>query len=486
MPVRSRTSAASDTPSTSHVINLAALGAQADDQIILCVTNDAATCTASTSSTGWSQLDTAQQGTSTNHRGTLFTKTATGSDNPTITLSESQELTWVAICVYGVPAAITVLSDNGGSNTSISFTGITGLATGNYISILFACTDSSTTTSQAVTWPAGWTTAGRQVARNPGITSSAATFSSDVEVTGVTGASPGNATLSATEQWITFNVLVGGSSSYTAPDTVFDLSNWHLTLPTGATDATQINQPALATYADPNFNLDGSNMMVCVAPVNGATTSGSTGTRCELRQHEKADYASTAFDPATTGRRELTLTTRADATSITGGSNPRQEVIICQIHGASGTPPLYLTAEWTSGGVTLPSPLIRVFPSGAGLSAAVLLTGITPTTDVSIRVRVESAVVKLWVAIGAVSALPLRTQTPDFTALVSAFTDLSSWYFKAGIYHKTEVGTGASGQATAMISHLSVLDPADAEPTTTKAPPLLGQRRCRMRPLLVR
>ncbi|MGH8879609.1 MAG: LamG-like jellyroll fold domain-containing protein, partial [Stackebrandtia sp.] len=54
-----------------------------------------------------------------------------------------------------------------------------------------------------------------------------------------------------------------------APDTVFDLSNWHLTTPAEDPDdgdAEQIDQPELATYASDFFYLDEFNRMVCVAP----------------------------------------------------------------------------------------------------------------------------------------------------------------------------------------------------------------------------
>lgn len=255
-----------------------------------------------------------------------------------------------------------------------------------------------------------------------------------------------------------------------APDSVFDLSNWHLTTPAADPsdgNADQIDQPALATYASEWFYLDSLNRMVCIAPVNGATTSGESGaTRTELRQHEKGSYTSTAFDPNTTGRRQITLTTRADPTSITGGTLPRQELIIFQIHGASGTPPIYLTAEWTSSGTPV-TPRIRMFLSGSGLSNTNVVSNITTTTDISIRLRVESATVKLWVVAGTVADLPPVSSTPHYSWAASAFTDQSSWYFKAGGYNKSAIDAATTGAGKATISYLQVLDPGDSEPAET-------------------
>src|SRR5690606_42125269 len=68
-------------------------------------------------------------------------------------------------------------------------------------------------------------------------------------------------------------------------------------------------------------------------------------TRSELRERE-ADYSLSAWDPNTTELRGMTVTLQADATNISGGYNPRQEMIVWQIHGDSGTPPIYAAAEY--------------------------------------------------------------------------------------------------------------------------------------------
>ncbi len=247
------------------------------------------------------------------------------------------------------------------------------------------------------------------------------------------------------------------------PAEVYNLTRWHWTLPTEDpgpdTDAAQIDQPALATYFDANFYVDANGYIVCTAPVNGFTTSGSGGTRSEGREHEN-NYANSAWDPNTTGLREFTITTRANPTSITGGTNPRQEEIIYQIHGASGTPPIYFAAEWTSNGVPVDPARIRMFVSGTGMSNANVVTGITTDTPITIRVRVVNAQLTAWVVAGQVADLPV---TPTFGPVATSdFNDQVAWYFKAGAYNKTEVSSGSSGQSVARISYWNLIQPGDA------------------------
>ena len=250
------------------------------------------------------------------------------------------------------------------------------------------------------------------------------------------------------------------------PGQLFDLSRWHLTLPTEDpgpdTDAAQIDQPELATYEDSNYYVE-SGEIVCVAPVQGFTTSGQSGaTRTEHREHEAGSYANSAWNPLTTGRRQLTITTKADATGISGGSAPRKEAIIYQIHGAGDSPiPLILAAEYH-----VATPRIRVFLNGPGFANPVL--GITPTTPITIRCRVENAAMKLWVVAGQVADLPVA---PTYEwDIASTFSDLTGWYFKWGIYNKTTIASGSTGASSARISFIEHLQPGDPDPVTGPEP----------------
>lgn len=259
------------------------------------------------------------------------------------------------------------------------------------------------------------------------------------------------------------SVSATGNIVFPTPGQVYDLSAWHLTLPTEDpgpdTDAAQIDQPQLETYTDANFYTDSLGRMVHVAPVQGFTTSGASGaTRNELRQHRKSDYANSAWNPNTTGRMQLTVTTYADATSITGGSAPRKEMIIGQIHGAGDSPiPLILAAEYH-----VATPRVRIFKNGPGFANAV--TGITPDTPITYRIRVENARLKLWVVIGQVADLP-PLSSPHFDWPISDFTDVTGWYFKAGGYNKTTISSGSTGAAIAKISFIEVLEPSDPDPS---------------------
>lgn len=253
------------------------------------------------------------------------------------------------------------------------------------------------------------------------------------------------------------------------PSGVLDLSYWHLTTPEDRGDgiAEQINQPELDDYESDNFYVDEDGFVVCVAPVDGASTSAASGaTRMELRQHRKVGYANAAMDPNDGTRWQMTITTSADPTSITGGSNPRQELIIAQIHGAGDSPiPLILSAEWTSSGSAV-TPRVRVFRNGPAISTPII-SGITTTTRLSFRIRLDDDRLRVWGVAGERSALPsIGTSTP-YDWPVSDFTDQEGWYFKAGAYHKTTITSGSSGQGIARISFLEVLEPSDPDPTGT-------------------
>lgn len=257
------------------------------------------------------------------------------------------------------------------------------------------------------------------------------------------------------------SVTAVGSIVQPTPGQIFDLSRVHLTLPTddGSGSAAQINQPELDTYTDEHFFTTAEGRMRFVAPVNGATTSGASGaTRSELRAHE-ANYDEEAFDPYTTGRRQVTLTTRVDATNISGGSNPRKEAIFFQIHGAGDSPiPLILSAEYH-----VATPRVRIFKNGPGLTNPV--TGITPTTDITVRCRVENATVRLWVIAGQVADLPPVGDTAPFEWPASDFTDDVGWYYKpGGIYNKTTISSGSTGESSAEVSFLEILQPGDPDP----------------------
>lgn len=232
------------------------------------------------------------------------------------------------------------------------------------------------------------------------------------------------------------------------PGSLYDISPFYLGLPTdssGGTSGTSasITQPDLMTYKDSNFVLDDLGRMVMTAPVVGATTSGSTESRCEFRQ--QLNGVNTGWDMDTTSISELTVTGVFDPTSIPSANT--NVMIIGQIHGESGTPPLYLTADFDN------SPTrIRVFKNGPGFGDPV--TNITASDTITYRIRVQDARVKVWVAKGEVGDLP---STPDYDWPTSDFSDRNIVYFKFGAYNKQAASSGVSGAAISTISYYKLI-----------------------------
>ena len=208
--VFSRTTGANNTALASHTITKPA-GVTSSQGILVCFTNDLATVSADTSSTGWVKLATQSQGTTTNHTGTVFwaangatavdlvvnlTTTATGA-------SVAEEATWSVIVVDN-PGTPEVVGANG-SGTTPTAPVLTTVATGDYLSVVYIGVDSSTDTtfSQTLTPPTGYT---NLQSRNPTVTSSAATFTMERLYTAVASITPGAGTLSLTEQWVAFTI----------------------------------------------------------------------------------------------------------------------------------------------------------------------------------------------------------------------------------------------------------------------------------------
>jgi len=168
--------------------------------------------------------------------------------------------------------------------------------------------------------------------------------------------------------------------------------------------------------------------------------------------------------------RSLTVTGTFDPTSITGGATPRKEMIIGQIHGPLGNPPLYLACEHH-----VATPRIRLFKYNGSTSPGVdnMLPGITATTEITYRIEYAPGAdpaggtgrVRVYGALGGPENLPA---TPQFTFAPADFFDQTSgWYFKAGAYNKTTVASASAGAATATISRLELVQPDGTTPPTT-------------------
>ncbi|WP_030559854.1 polysaccharide lyase family 7 protein [Streptomyces aureocirculatus] len=122
----------------------------------------------------------------------------------------------------------------------------------------------------------------------------------------------GVATLSALAA-LTAPLLTAGTATAAAPCDYpaqqLDLTNWKVTLPTGAEESpTEIKQPALATFSsDPWFRVNSACTGVQFrAAVNGVTTPGSSYPRSELREMTSNGTSNAAWS-ATSGTHTLTF-----------------------------------------------------------------------------------------------------------------------------------------------------------------------------------
>jgi hypothetical protein len=120
-------------------------------------------------------------------------------------------------------------------------------------------------------------------------------------------------------------------NSSVAPSGNFDLSNWKLTLPvdaSGSMSGTAVEVKSLAGYQNSKYFYTGSDgAMVFYAPVEGATTSGSSYARSELREMKGTEKA--AWSLSTGGFMSATL--EVDAAPNREGAGGK--IIVGQIHG---------------------------------------------------------------------------------------------------------------------------------------------------------
>lgn len=116
-----------------------------------------------------------------------------------------------------------------------------------------------------------------------------------------------------------------------APSGNFDLSNWKLTLPvdsSGGFSGTAVEVKDLSGYQNSKYFYTGSDgAMVFYAPVNGATTSGSSYARSELREMNGTSKA--AWTLSTGGFMSATL--EVDAAPMRDGQG--RKIVVGQIHG---------------------------------------------------------------------------------------------------------------------------------------------------------
>jgi hypothetical protein len=277
------------------------------------------------------------------------------------------------------------------------------------------------------------------------------------------------------------------------PGSVFDLSSWKwqgpIEDPNDPGDIIEVAQPELDTYASEYLYLDDQDRMVMVAPVAGFTTGDSA--RSELREMQGAAEAAWSLrDPEP---RSLTVTGYFDPTNVSGGSNPRPEMIIGQIHGTLGSPPLILAAEYH-----VATPRIRIYKYNGSSTPGFgnMLAGITPTTLATYRIAYDPGAnpaggtgrILIYGAFGDHTAL---SSTPAFTfVLADFFGQDEDLYFKVGAYPKTVASSGATGEGVTTITRLELIQPGGGGVTfplgrpsdTSSARPLTSEKQRQIGP----
>jgi hypothetical protein len=211
--VRTRSSGKSMTASSSHAVTLPSV--TVGDRIIVGFVNDKTTSTDTTvSASGWTQIGTTQnQGTGTNHSLSVLTRVATGSDSLTVGLNVTQEAAWSIVVLEGdggSPETPQFANGPTGSGGSASVGAITGLASGDYDSVIFLGLDNGGTLAHSVTPPAGWSSPAETAFSSSDVVGC---WSTDRSSAGVTGFSPADVGFTNDEQWITAHIVVPQTSS---------------------------------------------------------------------------------------------------------------------------------------------------------------------------------------------------------------------------------------------------------------------------------
>jgi len=220
----------------------------------------------------------------------------------------------------------------------------------------------------------------------------------------------------------------GGTATY--PADVFDMSKWKLQLPVadGPSSVVEIMQPKLATYSDNYFHLNADKTAV-VFHVNhgGATTSGSSNPRSELREMTGTDGKTQASWPSTSGTHTMTVKLK-----ITHLTTVKPQVVVGQIHDGTNDISVFRlegTNLWISDENTLHAYLVT-----ANYQLGTVFT---------YKYEVSGGVIKYY----------YNGQLLPFTES----KDISHLYFKAGNYLQSNPDS-APGESTSAYSEVEIYD----------------------------
>ena len=210
-----------------------------------------------------------------------------------------------------------------------------------------------------------------------------------------------------------------GGAGARLPAEILNLDDWKLTLPVGDPgDPQEVLQPALSTFVLPPFfhPAPGGDAVVFRAPVGGATTSGSSYPRSELREMTAGGAEKAAWS-TTEGTHTMEITQAVTATPPV-----KPHVVAGQIHDANDDVVM----------IRLEGP--RLFVEAEGTEVEVLDPGYVLGTP--FRVKIEATA-------GFISIFYEDMLTPK----VVLPRDRDGCYFKAGVYTQSNPSKGDAPDA---------------------------------------
>lgn len=224
-----------------------------------------------------------------------------------------------------------------------------------------------------------------------------------------------------------------------APARNFDLSLWKITLPIdssgGFSGTASEVKPIPSQYErEPYFYTAADGAMVFMAPVEGATTSGSKYPRSELREMNK-DVTNAAWTVEQGGTLSATLAVRELPTTSSG---TKGRVVIGQIHGPNDE----LCRLYYDNGK------LYFYDDKSGSSHQELQYVLKNSSGVATNIPMNDKfdyTIKVSKGYMTVSATHNGVQY-SATEQISSFWPGLSLYFKAGIY--VQVGKAGSGAGT--------------------------------------
>jgi hypothetical protein len=224
-----------------------------------------------------------------------------------------------------------------------------------------------------------------------------------------------------------------------APSGNFNLSNWKITLPVdqgGSLSGTAVEVQNLSGYKNSKYFYTGSDgAMVFYAPVNGATTKGSSYARSELREMNGSEKA--AWDLSKGGFMSATL--EVDAAPNRDGVGGR--LVVGQIHGQDDE---LVRLYWENGAVYFVND-----QAGSSNSETKFTlkdsTGATP--DVSLNERFSYTIN----AKGSILEVDVYAdgKVYESSTKINSVWQSDTFYFKAGAYLGANESNGSgAGQAS--------------------------------------